>query len=144
MQHNLKFGFAAMVVVFGGGSFYLGAAETPAFAQATAGGSTGQPATTGTTTGGATAQPQGRGDRARPGAGGTDVRGGQGRPGVLTTPDPVPLANTELSAGECRAAGGAVQEDMNCPGTRSSCALLAVVLTGSGTVLEPRRLCINQ
>lgn len=104
MMHSFKFGVVAMVTVFGGGSFYLGTAETPAFAQATTGSATGQSVTTGTTTTGATAQPQRRVNRPRPGgASGTDVRGGPGRQGTPTTADPVPL-----SAAECAEVGGTV------------------------------------
>jgi hypothetical protein len=111
MPHSLKFGVAAMVAVFGGGSFYLGAAEAPAFAQATGAGSTGQAATRGTT--GGAAQPQRRVNRPRPGgAGSTDVRGGQGRPGSPTTADPVPL-----TAAECTSLGGQViaVSGLTCP-----------------------------
>ena len=105
MMHSLKFGAAAMVAVFGGGSFYLGAAETPAFAQATTSGATGQSVTTGTTTTGATAQPQRRVNRPRPGgAGGTDVRGGQNAGGGVAP----------LTVSECIERGGVVDGTAYC------------------------------
>lgn len=143
MRHSLKLGAAAMVAFGGGGSFYLGAAETPAFAQATANGPAAQSATTGTTAGGTPDQPQARVSRPRPGARGTDVRGGQGRPGLQTAPDALPPGNTALTAGECNRVGGTISYNEACPYSIICTTTVTEVVNGR-TIVTVRPNCIDE
>ncbi len=147
MRHSLKFGLAAIATIIGGGSFYLGAAQSPAFAQATAAqtaGTRAQPATT--TTERQTRRPTvvrpANGVRVPPGG-----TGGQVGPGVGPGPGSVALTAAECTSlgGQVIAVGGITCPRLNGPdGGGQICSVVYHGTSPDGQPLTDRRdTCIT-
>jgi hypothetical protein len=146
-RNSIKLGVAAVAALLGGGLLVQGAADAPAFAQATAGqaptGTTGQR----TTTGGAGGTAERR--LSRPGTNaprGRNVGPGQVGPGGQVSNDPV-----ALTAAECTALGGRVWDespDTSCrypDGTRGGrCGIAVATGNRDALVQVDHYLCINE
>jgi hypothetical protein len=114
-RNSIKLGVAAIATLFGGALLVQGAADAPAFAQATAGqaptGTTGQPTTTDGTNGTAQqriSRPRTNAPRGRNvGPGEVGPGGGQVGPGGQGVP---------ITVSECVAVGGVIDGNSSCGG----------------------------
>ncbi len=136
MKYSLKIGAAAIAALFGSGLVYLSAADTPAFAQATAGQTTGtaaQPTTERRTRRPTVVRPA-TGVRVPPGG-----TGGQVGPGVGPGPGSV-----ALTAAECTALGGTISYSAEICSSSTPGLSGLVCRTGAANTPDRRISCINE